>query len=584
MPVQGLTVSYVSQPAPGANAPGVAAPAASPAANPLGFLGALLDQVLAANAPGSTEPPAPVPASVAAPVIPAPVTAASFGEDPLTALDAALHSYQQSLDAGVPPTPQQREALTAALDKLAAHLAHQASTAPATPPASGPDPRAADEAMKLLARLGLVSPPPAGPAAPALSDRLRALAEALTATDPILANRLDTAALDIEATTLPATTALVSDDALIAAVTRILAVAPANTPATGTSPAPSQPAPVTPDQLAARLTNAATALAAEAPALATKIEAVAARLTAPETAPAIAALFKDAAPDPVALERIVRQLLDGRPATPQTALTTAAAPAAVTVTTDLEIPAAILPDKTQTAVTGDKAALPQPAPVTADLEPTAPPALRTTAERATPAAPDARADTAPRIVADIVKADTPDQPAPQPPATAQQPQPAAIHATRLMPAAYQAVPNPINMGQVAFEMVRQIHQGQSRFTIRLDPPELGRVDVKMQVDAAGGVSARLVVDRPETLDLFQRDQRTLERALAQAGLDSARTHLEFSLRQNPFGGSAGNHDQQQHQSGSSARFTLDEAGDLPPIPAITLYRGNISAGGVNIFA
>jgi flagellar hook-length control protein FliK len=139
------------------------------------------------------------------------------------------------------------------------------------------------------------------------------------------------------------------------------------------------------------------------------------------------------------------------------------------------------------------------------------------------------------------------------------------------------------MGQVAFEMVRQIHQGQSRFAIRLDPPELGRVDVKMQVDAAGGVSARLVVERPETLDLFQRDQRTLERALAQAGLDSSRTSLEFSLRQNPFGSSAGDH-QQQHQSGRAARFTLDEAGDLPAIPAITLYRGNISAGGVNIFA
>ena len=65
------------------------------------------------------------------------------------------------------------------------------------------------------------------------------------------------------------------------------------------------------------------------------------------------------------------------------------------------------------------------------------------------------------------------------------------------------------MAQVAFEMVRQMHQGQSRFTIRIDPPELGRVDVKMHVDASGNVNARLTVERSETLDMFQRDRGAL---------------------------------------------------------------------------
>ena len=155
-----------------------------------------------------------------------------------------------------------------------------------------------------------------------------------------------------------------------------------------------------------------------------------------------------------------------------------------------------------------------------------------------------------------------------------------------MPAAYQAVANPINMGQVAFEMARQVQQGASRFNIRLDPPELGRIDVKLQVDSAGAVNARLTVDRAETLDLFQRDRQQLERALAQAGLDSSRTSIEFSLRQqshNPFAGMMGDQRRQQpgHGAARSGSASVDEAGALP---TITLHRGIASAGGVNIFA
>jgi flagellar hook-length control protein FliK len=141
------------------------------------------------------------------------------------------------------------------------------------------------------------------------------------------------------------------------------------------------------------------------------------------------------------------------------------------------------------------------------------------------------------------------------------------------------------MGQVAFEMVRQVHQGQSRFSIRLDPPELGRIDVKMHVDASGAVSARLTVERSETLDLFQRDQRSLERALSQAGLDSQKTNLEFSLKQNPFAGMTGG-DQRQQQSApdSGPRFSFSGKDDTTIVPSITLYRGTASAGGVNILA
>ena len=100
----------------------------------------------------------------------------------------------------------------------------------------------------------------------------------------------------------------------------------------------------------------------------------------------------------------------------------------------------------------------------------------------------------------------------------------------------------IPLSGLAVEIATQARAGNSRFEIRLDPPELGRVDVKMHVDNSGTVNARLTVDRAETLDLFQRDRQALERALSQAGLDSGKTNLEFSLRQqhhNPFAGMMG---------------------------------------------
>ncbi len=72
--------------------------------------------------------------------------------------------------------------------------------------------------------------------------------------------------------------------------------------------------------------------------------------------------------------------------------------------------------------------------------------------------------------------------------------------------------------------------GASRFEIRLDPAELGRVAVSLDIDDEGTVKARLVVDRVETLQLLQRDARTLERAFEQAGLKTSEDGIEMSLR------------------------------------------------------
>tara|TARA_R110002051_G_scaffold95293_6_gene165260 strand:- start:6528 stop:7937 length:1410 start_codon:yes stop_codon:yes gene_type:complete len=106
-------------------------------------------------------------------------------------------------------------------------------------------------------------------------------------------------------------------------------------------------------------------------------------------------------------------------------------------------------------------------------------------------------------------------------------------------ALYQRPEAQINLPHIAAEISRHVQNGVNRFEIRLNPPELGRIDVRMEMDNSGNVVARLAVERSETLDLLQRDQRALERALADAGLDASKTELEFSLGQQS-GGNDGN--------------------------------------------
>jgi flagellar hook-length control protein FliK len=159
-----------------------------------------------------------------------------------------------------------------------------------------------------------------------------------------------------------------------------------------------------------------------------------------------------------------------------------------------------------------------------------------------------------------------------------------VAAPRVVQAGYQTSQQQLNLPQLAFEIVRQVNDGNTRFQIRLDPPELGRIDVKLDIDKAGQVHARLTVEKAETLDLMQRDQRGLERALQQAGLDGAKTNLEFSLKQNPF--SSGGQHGQDGGSGNNPIFGDEmaaEADDTPP-PTVNLYRGSLSASGVNIIA
>ena len=88
----------------------------------------------------------------------------------------------------------------------------------------------------------------------------------------------------------------------------------------------------------------------------------------------------------------------------------------------------------------------------------------------------------------------------------------------------------VPLAGIAIAIAGKAFEGKNRFEIRLDPPELGRIEVKLDLDRDGRITSHIVADRPATLELLRNDAATLQRALDDAGLKTANNSLQFSLR------------------------------------------------------
>lgn len=111
----------------------------------------------------------------------------------------------------------------------------------------------------------------------------------------------------------------------------------------------------------------------------------------------------------------------------------------------------------------------------------------------------------------------------------------------------------VPLDTLAVHIARKFEAGASQFEIRLHPMELGQLDISLNVAEDGRIQAVLRAERPETLDMLQRDARVLEQQLRQAGLDVGANSLSFSLssgngqRPAPFVGWPGFADAQDAQ-------------------------------------
>ena len=92
-------------------------------------------------------------------------------------------------------------------------------------------------------------------------------------------------------------------------------------------------------------------------------------------------------------------------------------------------------------------------------------------------------------------------------------------------------PHPQTVSQnIGMQVSRAVSNGQTDFTIRIDPPELGRVNIKISFGNEGSMRAVVTVDTTEALNLLQRDAHVLERALGDMGTKLDQNSLNFSLK------------------------------------------------------
>ena len=138
---------------------------------------------------------------------------------------------------------------------------------------------------------------------------------------------------------------------------------------------------------------------------------------------------------------------------------------------------------------------------------------------------------------------------------------------------------PVPVSALGVEIAASVQSGKTRFEVRLDPPDLGRIDVRIDVDRNGQVTSHLTVEKPETLSMLRQDAPQLQQALNDAGLKTGSGGLQFSLRdQSSSGQNSGN-----QTNGNSQQLVIDEDDSVATAVAGQSYGRMLGAnGGIDI--
>lgn len=120
---------------------------------------------------------------------------------------------------------------------------------------------------------------------------------------------------------------------------------------------------------------------------------------------------------------------------------------------------------------------------------------------------------------------------------------------------------------VGMAISRHVNTEATEFTLRLDPADLGRVEVKLDIGKDGKAVVSIQADNASTFDLLRRDSQVLERALQDAGLKLDSGGLNFSLRQQDGQGqqqfAGASHDRAFPGRTQEASLTAPEADHTP---------------------
>ncbi|AQR73617.1 flagellar hook-length control protein FliK [Sphingomonas sp. LM7] len=126
------------------------------------------------------------------------------------------------------------------------------------------------------------------------------------------------------------------------------------------------------------------------------------------------------------------------------------------------------------------------------------------------------------------------------------------------------------------EIARKVELGEETLRIRLNPIELGRIEVTLAFDDKGSLQATVRTESAQAMDLLRQDMPDLARTLDQAGVRTDAQSFRFENRSGDGGGQQG---QQPSQNRGQFASSDDDAAIAEPI-----YRPIRSDGQVDLLA
>ncbi len=125
--------------------------------------------------------------------------------------------------------------------------------------------------------------------------------------------------------------------------------------------------------------------------------------------------------------------------------------------------------------------------------------------------------------------------------------------------------------QIAAQIIKKLDGRSTRFDMALTPEGLGRVDVSLEIESDGQVTARLAFDNPAAAADLRARADELRRQLLDAGLQLSRDDLEFAERDpsSGFGGGAFERQPDRRAFSGAARLAAEADSVVPPPSAWT---------------
>jgi flagellar hook-length control protein FliK len=140
--------------------------------------------------------------------------------------------------------------------------------------------------------------------------------------------------------------------------------------------------------------------------------------------------------------------------------------------------------------------------------------------------------------------------------------------------------SPQTVANLAAQIAKKLDGRSSRFDVQLDPAGLGKVDVRVEIDAAGKMTAAMHFDNQQAANELKSRAGELQRALEQAGFDMS-GGLSFDVGQGGQGRSQGQDaDAAPVFRGRAFQAVLDGGADASALTQSSFSRA--SKSGVDI--